>query len=638
MVSYRQHYSYQQILQAYPMFEEFLDKKRVYDSIGLFSNDWYEYYRPKKEFSMITNRINEIKLTTDRFQIVEQRRTNSFYLVISNDILREKFRKFLRTVFNAEPVHVIFNYVNRAVRNPNNKNDNDIYQELQNALKTRQFAFTRKIFAIVKQLRQLRLQINDMLRQQITIFKHLGYCGKILDIVSIGDGGRCIKELCQILKIKDGRVYIVNERQRWIDIIERNSLFSIGNFIPNNFSNLTDVPIPSESIDLVVCYMGLHHLPQDQLDIFLKMIYRILRPNGLFLFREHHAYEQLKPLLDVAHMVFNVVTDVDYKLETNEIRAFRTIEQWRSCVRQIGFQDTFIYDEQEDDPTDDIMIVVRKPETQYFNTNDMNEIIENKTYTKISAYHESNYFRPLEWLVVRIIMEFGQYLNHTPFYYFPYMKYLSIYWSLSFTETDFAIKKFGLIKALFVSPAFLMNVAVGTFLSMAFLQLSFISFLIRAVPAAQFGPEYEQLIIEKIDENNEDFNFKESIDERIDDIQILIENRLYAVRVPRHQVFNSILKKIALHSTKFNLLSISEQKEQIQIELAINNNDNERLLWLKQRSNMDIIFEYKSPLDQSQTRIILRVKLRHLLTLIRECAQFEADNSLTIIQIYDHFY
>ncbi|CAF4619687.1 unnamed protein product, partial [Rotaria sp. Silwood2] len=88
MVSYRQHYSYQQILQAYPMFEEFLDKKRVYDSIGLFSNDWYEYYRPKKEFSMTTNRINEIKLTTDRFQIVEQRRTNSFYLVISNDILR----------------------------------------------------------------------------------------------------------------------------------------------------------------------------------------------------------------------------------------------------------------------------------------------------------------------------------------------------------------------------------------------------------------------------------------------------------------------------------------------------------------------------------------------------------------------
>ncbi|CAF1334539.1 unnamed protein product [Rotaria sordida] len=635
---YRQHYSHQQILQAYPMFEEFLEKKQMYDSIGLFSNNWYEYYRPKKQFSMMTNRINEMKLITDRFQIVEQRRTNSFNSVISNEISREKFRKFLRTVFNAEPIHVIFNYVNRAVRDPKNKNDNDIYLELQNVLKTRRFTLIRKIFAIFKQFRQLRLQINDMLRQQITIFKHLGYCGKIRDIVSIGDGGRCIKELQEILKIRDGRVYIVNDRQRWTDIIERNSLFSIGNFIPYNFSNLTDVPIPSESIDLVVCYMGLHHLPQDQLDIFLKMIYRILRPNGLFIFREHHALEQLKPLLDVAHMVFNVVTGVDYESERNEIRAFRTIEQWRSCVRQIGFQDTFIYDEQEDDPTDDIMIVVRKPDIEYVDTNDINEIIENKTYTKISAYLESNYFRPLEWLVVRILMEFGQYLNHTPFYYFPYMKYLSIYWSLSLTETDFAIKKYGFIQTLFVSPAFFMNISVGVFLSLAFIQMAFVSFLIRLVPGFRYGPEYEQVIIEKLDENNEDFNFQESIDERIDDIQILIDNRLYAIRVPRHEVFNSILKRIALHPIKFNILSISKQKEQIQIELAVNNNNDERLLWLKQRPNMDIIFEFKSPLDQSRTHIILRVKLRYLLTLIRECAQFEADKSLTIIQIYDHFF
>jgi hypothetical protein len=96
-----------------------------------------------------------------------------------DEVLREKFRKFLRTVFNAEPVHVIFNYVNRAVRNPANQNDHDVYRELQNALKTRQFAFIRQTFALIKQIRQLRLQIKDMIRQQITIFKHLGYCGKV---------------------------------------------------------------------------------------------------------------------------------------------------------------------------------------------------------------------------------------------------------------------------------------------------------------------------------------------------------------------------------------------------------------------------------------------------------------------------
>jgi hypothetical protein len=104
---------------------------------------------------------------------------HSFRDVILNDLLREKFRKFLRTVFNAEPVHVIFNYVNRAVRNPANENDHDMYRELQNALKTREFAYIRSLFALAKQILQLRAQIKDMLRQQISIFNKLGYCGKV---------------------------------------------------------------------------------------------------------------------------------------------------------------------------------------------------------------------------------------------------------------------------------------------------------------------------------------------------------------------------------------------------------------------------------------------------------------------------
>lgn len=176
---YRQHYSYEQIIRAYPMFEEFLEKKIFYDSIGLFSNDWYEYYRPKNTLSIMVNQKNRVELKTSLFEVVEQRRVNSFHKVIHNQILREKFRKFLSTVFNVEPVHVIFNYVNRAVRNPNNISDTDVYLELQNVLKTRQFAFIRNIFSLIKQIRQIRLQINDLLRQQITIFKHLGYCGKV---------------------------------------------------------------------------------------------------------------------------------------------------------------------------------------------------------------------------------------------------------------------------------------------------------------------------------------------------------------------------------------------------------------------------------------------------------------------------
>jgi hypothetical protein len=379
------------------------------------------------------------------------------------------------------------------------------------------------------------------------------------------------------LKIKDGRVFIINDRKRLTDIIERNCLFSIGNFIPYDFIHLTDVPIPSESVDLVVCYMGLHHLPQNELEIFLKMIYRILRPNGLFLFREHNAYRELIPLLDVAHMVFNVVTGVDYESEINEIRAFRSIDQWRSCLRGIGFEDTFIYDEQEDDPTDDIMMAFRKPEDHYRRVDNFEEIIQKENYQKILANPESNYFRPCEWLVVRILMQFGQYLNHTPFYYFPYIKFISLFWSLLCSETDLAVRKYDFKTALVSSPGFVMNVVVGTFLSLLFLQLSLFSFLIRSAGQVRTKPEYEQLILQQTQQiQNDAFDFQNSIDHRIDNVQTLKTNGVYAIRVPRHHIFTSIIKKLALHSTKFNLLFISGQEGQIQIELTINNNDQQR--------------------------------------------------------------
>ena len=381
--------------------------------------------------------------------------------------------------------------------------------------------------------------------------------------------------------------------------------------------------------------MGLHHIPQDQLQTYLKMIYRILRPNGLFLFREHHAYEELKPLLDVAHMVFNVVTGVDYESEVNEIRAFRTIEQWHSCLRENGFEDTFVYDEQEDDPTDDIMIVVRKGEKESLHTD---EGLKNENFQRINAAPESNCFRPCEWLVVRIAIQFGQYLTHTPFFFFPYMKYLFIYWSLLRVETNLAIGKFGIKTAVTSSVGFLMNSIVGILLSLAFIQLSFFSFLIRFIGGVRTKPEYEQLIIKKEDDDqNENFDFKQGIDSQIDDIQKLREKNVYAIRVPRHIGFTSIIKKLALNSTKFNLLSISNQNGRIQIELLIPNKNEQRLVWLKQRSNLEIIYEFKNPTDQTQTNIFIAVDIKHLFSFLRDCAQFEEEKSLMIVQIFDYY-
>jgi hypothetical protein len=77
------------------------------------------------------------------------------------------------------------------------------------------------------------------------------------------------------------------------------------------------------------------------------------------------------------------------------------------------------------------MIAFKKPNRENLNVNnDLNQIVENEIYDRISAIEELNYFRPCEWFIVSICMEFGQYLNHTSFHKFPYMKFIIHYFLL----------------------------------------------------------------------------------------------------------------------------------------------------------------------------------------------------------------
>jgi hypothetical protein len=71
--------------------------------------------------------------------------------------------------------------------------------------------------------------------------------------------------------------------------------------------------------------------------LFLQLVWRILRPGGVFLFREHDGRPDLLPMVDVAHSVFNCLTGVTLEDEANEIRAFRPIAEWRKILTSFGF-------------------------------------------------------------------------------------------------------------------------------------------------------------------------------------------------------------------------------------------------------------------------------------------------------------
>jgi hypothetical protein len=63
----------------------------------------------------------------------------------------------------------------------------------------------------------------------------------------------------------------------------------------------------------------------------------------------------------------------------------------------------------------------------------------------------------------------------------------------------------------------------------------------------------------------------------------------------------------------------------------------QRSLWLKQYSNLNVIFEYINPIDPNKIHLIVAVRIKYLFQFLRDCEQFEQDLSLTIIQIFDHF-
>ncbi|CAF1552504.1 unnamed protein product, partial [Didymodactylos carnosus] len=150
-------------------------------------------------------------------------------------------------------------------------------------------------------------------------------------------------------------------------------------------------------------------------------------------------------------------------------------------------------------------------------------------------------------------------------------------------------------------------------------------------------PEYEQLIIKISNEKENNFDFINEIDERIEQVKLLNKDH-YALRIPRHRPFSEIIEKLALYdkNVQFDLLFISNENGFIQIELNISKSNS--LKWLRQQANINVIYEFKYPSDKdelNQTQIIIQLKIEHLFQFIRQCQL--NDKSIKITQVYDYF-
>jgi hypothetical protein len=362
---YRRLYTDDQLHKSYPEIQTFFKLKLKYDPNEVFSNLWYQRYSPPASIVARRSLAGSSSLMprpspSSEIPIVSQTRTNSYKTLLETEDGRRKLRHFLLYVFNIENERSLYAKILRATLRPENKTDLDIYGELQRVLGKRSIPLASSVMKNIKQFKQLREQKKEFTEEVVSIVSAAGYGGKIHDYVSIGDSGKLVRPLQQALGMK-GQMWVVHDKERPTDVIERGSLFSVGKFVEFDYAQVADVPIRSNSVDLITINMGLHHFPQDQLPVVFRIVHRILRPGGLFLIREHDAEPSLIPMLDIAHSVFNVVTGVPFEDERAEIRAFRPVNEWRRIVSAHGFEDMQLYGLQSTDPTIDYMICFAKP-------------------------------------------------------------------------------------------------------------------------------------------------------------------------------------------------------------------------------------------------------------------------------------
>ena len=377
---YRHHYSVQQLKKAYPNIENFFQIKLKHDPHGIFNSAWSDNYfiQMIPEYKKISRFQAPIHSDLDQdlllekphhfeLRIVEEHREDSYRRLMRNPVQRNEFiEHFFENIFNIESKDKLKNLMAKAVADPRNNNDADIYGYIKQHLEESDGLFNQ-VTKAVKAVMQSSRQRRELVKETVTILHRLKRLGHVNGLVSIGDSGKLVRELVEN-KFIVGKVWVVHDKvdNGYVQVMERASEKEVGQFVPIDYENPCFLLLPSETADLVTLNIGMHHFPQNCIIPFLKEVNRVLRPGGLFMVREHDANPELIPVLDLAHSIFNAVTNATEEYNRNERRAFRPILEWRQIIESVGFEDTYLYEMEKGDPTLDEMMCFSKGSLEDF--------------------------------------------------------------------------------------------------------------------------------------------------------------------------------------------------------------------------------------------------------------------------------
>ncbi len=412
------------------------------------------------------------------------------------------------------------------------------------------YPFAYRVKLLYRSFLSLKTQVDEMTRQTQKIVG----TQPIQGYLEIGTPGRYVNSLKKALTIA-GPIFIMPTNQSTLDMFERKSITSVGKALPLTYQPINPADIPSESLDLITCYIGLHHAPAELLNDFIASLHRVLRPGGMLIIRDHNGTEELMPLLHVVHSVYNAVTGASKEDEKNEIRNFQPIQYWIETITEHGFSVSSAQLFQENDPTENTLLCFTKHAPSQAE-DDILDIKKEIVSSKEPYERElvATYLTPIEWRSVDELQNLSLFLNHTPWYQYPFLTSIRSFWKHTANNTRTAYQLFGAKQAFFSSAA-ITNFFIGSVMTGLYTQLGVLAAGPRfmyslpgnadalTVKAIVFDPHKQLTTLEK------------------DGVKIikLYETGITLVELPRYLPFTNLIQKIT--ALDIEIIEIAGHKE-----------------------------------------------------------------------------
>ncbi|MEQ1806503.1 MAG: methyltransferase domain-containing protein, partial [Burkholderiaceae bacterium] len=333
---YQPHGTTEQFHRAYPKAEEFFTLKARVDPNFRFTNVlWNKYYRAWLDRAAAP---------------VRQAAATEFHQVFENVRLSDAFYRFLQSVFRTVPEDRFHHLISQACTL--HRDEESLYRHIQRELRSIKPALADLTYA----LPSLFKQKGEMTQQTLRV---LGGRIRFNGYAEIGSKGRYYRGLAAALELR-GPTYFVEEKPQTfspVDVMERGQLGRLGRFVAlGDYLPLAPADVADASLDLVTCYIGLHHMTLRQLEPFLRSIHRVLRPGGAFIVRDHDVRtDDLRALVSLAHTVFNAGLGETWETNLAERRYFESAQTWVERLGAAGFDDSGERVLQQNDPTDNTL-------------------------------------------------------------------------------------------------------------------------------------------------------------------------------------------------------------------------------------------------------------------------------------------